>query len=296
MTAPLLLAAWLALAPPQGAAPDSLPPPHVAAGVVPRTVTVGERFRSHLRVTVPPGARVRLGLFAANDSLQVVDTVFVRAGNGTVAAVYPLVAWVAGDTLSESVPLTITLANGDSAVFRVPLRLPEVRSVLPADTADLQPRPAKGLLLLPAPGQDRLWWLLAVPLVLAAVLVAWRLLRRSASRPRRDPRAEALARLDALRGTTAPEPLYTAVTRVLREYLARVDARWGQDLTTHELLLRVAGNDVDRAGLASLLRRADPVKFGALIPTPEEMGRFAADARAWIVANPRDGDAAREAA
>ena len=296
MSALVLVAAWLALVPPQGPAADSIVPPQVAAGIVPSTVTVGERFRSHLRVSVPPGARVRLGLFEPNDSLQLVDTVFVRGGSGTVSAVYPMVAWAVGDSLARSVPLTVTLADGDSAVFRVPLRLPRVRSVLPADTTDLQPRPAKGLLLRPAPREPPPWWLLAIPLALAAALLAWRLTRRSASKPRLDPRAEALARLAALRETSAPEPFYTAVTRVLREYLARVDARWGQELTTHELLLRVAGNDVDRAGLASLLRRADPVKFGALVPTAEEMHRFAADARAWIAANPPAGGAAREAA
>ena len=300
MTAALLLAAWVAMAPPQAASqtavPDSLGPPTVSAGVVPESVTVGDRFRAHLRVRLPAGARVRLGLFAANDSLQVVDTVFVRAaGDSAVTAVYPLVAWVAGEPLSANVPLTITLPGGDSAVFRVPLRLPAVRSVLPADTTDLQPRPAKGLLLTPSAASPR-WWLLAVPLALAVAALGWWLLRRPRAAPRLDPRAEALARMDRLRETGGAEPYYTAVTRVLREYLARVDGRWGEDLTTDELLGRVGGAALDRAGLASVLRRADPVKFGAVVPAPAETRRFAEDVRTWIIANPRPAGAEREAA
>ena len=292
-----LLLATLALPPQQGSGPDSLTPPRVSAGVTPETVTVGEPFRSYLRVRLPDSARVRLDLFEANDSLQVVDTVFVRReGDSVAVAVYPLVAWVAGDTLAQSVPLTVSLPDGRSRVYRVPLRLPIMRSVLPADTAGLRPRPAKGLLLAPSP-RSQWWWVLLVPAVLAAALIAWRVARRTGRVARLDPRAEALARLARLGDAGAPEPYFTAATRVLREYLARVDARWGEDLTSDELLGRVSDpGSLDCAGLAALLARADPVKFGGLVPDPADTRRFAEEVRAWILANPAAGAAWKEAA
>ena len=304
MTAAAAFAALtLALAPPQGAATDTLAPPRVSTGVTPAAVTVGDRFRSYLRVRLPAGSRISLEAFAPNDSLQIVDTVFVRRAGApaesTVVAVYPLVAWIAGDTLRQSVTLTVTREDGGSRAYRVPLRLPEVRSVLPADSADLRPRPAKGLLLAPAAPSPWWWVLLLVPAALVGALLAWRLRRGTPAAPRLDPRAEALARLARL-GEPAPgaaEPLYTAATRVLRQYLARVDGRWGEELTTEEILARVADSGaVDQAALAALLRRADPVKFGAADATTVETRAFAAEVRAWIVGNPREAQRRREAA
>jgi hypothetical protein len=299
----VVVGAWLGLAPQQGSPADSVARLTVSTGVAPETVTVGDRFRSYVRLKLPAGARAELGGFPASDSLQLTDSVFPiardSAGAGEAAGAYPLVAWIAGEPLRQSVPVTVILAGGERRVYRVALRLPVVRSVLPAGEEELQPRPAKGLLSAPR-REWPWWWLLLIPALAALALLVRRLLARRGAAPYVDPRAEALARLDGLRGgATAPDPFYTAVTRVLREYLARVDARFGEDLTTTELLGRAAERDVpviDRAGLAALLHRADPVKFGAAVPPLQEMEAFWGDARAWVEANPAPVEARREAA
>ena len=296
------LAALVALSllpPPQVPRADTARTLTVSTGVAPETVTVGDRFRSYVRVRPPPGARVELGTVAPDDSLQLADSV-QRIGTGSAAA-YPLVAWIAGEPLRRSVSVTVTLQSGERRAYQVPLRLPVVRSVLPADAEELRPQPAKGLLLTTARARRR-WWLLLLPAAIGAGLLTRWLLGRKAPAAPGNPRAEALAALDRL-GDEASEPaaerFYTAVTRVLREYLARVDGRLGEDLTTAELLERLrepGALDVDHAGLAALLHHADPVKFGSVSPAASEVRRFRSDARAWISENPSASSAQREAA
>ncbi|MBW3628914.1 MAG: DUF4381 family protein [Gemmatimonadetes bacterium] len=296
------LVAGLGVLPAQAQAPpaDTSRTLTVSTGVAPETVTVGDRFRSYVRVRVPPRARVELGTFAPNDSLQLADSVqSVAAGS---AAVYPLVAWVAGEPLRQIVRVTVTLESGERRGYQVPLRLPVVRSVLPADAAELRPRPPKGLLIATTGDRNGWWLLLLLPAAVAAALLVRRLLQRKRPSSPGDPRAAALATLDRL-GRTADEleaePFYTAVTRVLRDYLARVDGRLGEDLTTAELLERLGqpgALGVDRATLAALLQHADPVKFGSVDPPAAEVRRFWSDARAWISVNPSGPANQREAA
>jgi hypothetical protein len=304
MTVLPLALALLAQLPPQGAPADTASHPlPVVLGVVPDTVTVGDRFRAYLRVTLPPGARVEFSPLPPGDSLQLVDSVRVLDARGGAAAAYPLTAWFTGDSLAALAPLVVVLPGGERHSYRVPLRLPVVRSVLP-DTGAVPPKPAKGFLFLPGQRPGRPWWpAAALVALLVAALLAWRLLRRApGAEERLDPRTEALVRLEAIAATrerSTPDRLYAAVTRVLRDYLLRVDPRLGEDLTTSELLARVGHGDdaaLDAPRLAALLHQADPVKFGGAIPGPGVAERFLDDARAWVEANPAAPAPRREAA
>lgn len=291
------------------AARQAAPPLRVSSAVAPETVTVGDRFRSVLQVVVPEGASVEFSPAAVGDTLQPADSLRVipgRAGEPPIAA-YSLVAWVAGTPLEARVPVRVALADGSAATYLVPLRLPVVRSVLPADTAGLEPRPAHGV--LPLPDEPRPWWpwaALAALLLALAAAGSWFHRRRASARPGAElpPRERALAALERIAaGGAAPgAALYPPVTRVLRGYLAEAGARWGADLTTRELLERLREDGVaeeHREPLAALLRHADRVKFARHSPAAGEVERFLVGAREWIRAYPPvepAGARAREAA
>ncbi len=291
MSATVILALALALQLPatRRPSPPSLRP---ATGAMPDTVTVGDRFRSAIRLDLPRGARVAFPALPTTDTLQQVDSVTVRTDSaGAVTAVYPLVAWVAGITPGAVVRAEVLLPDGQRAAYRIALRLPFVRSVLPADTAGLRPKPPKGLVPIPL---VREWWrllLLAVALLAALGVIFWlyRRLRRGRT-TLLDPRAEALARLDEIGaradavGGDARE-FYTAVVRVLRVYLASLDSRWGEHLTSRELLAALARSGVApdrRERLERMLEEADPARFGPARTGAERARPFLAEARAVV--------------
>lgn len=291
-----LLAAALQLPaapPPAPAQAVAGPPLRLATGRVPDTVTVGDRFRAVLRLQLPPGARATFPALPTTDTLQQVDTVRVLADStGSATAMYSLVAWVAGITPATSVTVEVALADGSRPVYRVPLRLPFVRSVLPADTVGLKPKPPRGLVPIPL---VREWWrLLLLGLALLAALCGVYWLWRRARRGRvvlLDPRAAALARLDELRvgapGTLAGlAPFYAEVVRVLRVYLAALDpGAWGESLTSTELVgaLVRSGLPADRVReVERLLAEADPVKFAGAEAEAQRALRFWDGARSFV--------------
>ena len=279
------------------------PPLRVSSAVAPETVTVGDRFRTVLQVVPPEGATVEFSPLPVGDTLQPSDSLWVipgRPGEPPIAA-YSLVAWVAGAPLGARAQVRVSLADGTAATYLVPLRLPVVRSVLPPDTAGVEPRPPRGE--LPLPRAPRPWWpwALAAAALLAVAALAWRLLRRRAQGPapaELSARERALRELHRVAGAGAPpEALYPAATAVLRGYLAEVDPRWGTDLTSRELLERLRGDGVaeaPRESLRALLQHADRVKFARYAPAPAEVVGFLAAARAWIRAFPPAPAAAPE--
>lgn len=307
-----LVAAGLLLlaAGPLRAQEAAAPPLRVSSAVAPETVTVGDRFRSVLQVVAPPGARVDFSPLAIGDSLQPADSLRVIPGRGgePPIASYSLVAWVAGAPLSARVPVRVVLADGSAATYLVPLRLPVVASMLPADTAGLEPRPARGE--IPVGGGARpLWpWIAAAAVALALLAAGARLLlaRRGTGRSEEpiSPRERALAALERAAAAAGPpeEAVYPPASRALRAYLAELDARWGVDLTTRELLERLRTGGVPeepREVLRVLLQHADRVKFARYAPRREEVEGFLSAARRWVAAFPPErpaGSAAREAA
>lgn len=167
--------------------------------VTPDTVTLAQPFTVDVSVRVPAGARVLWP--TPSDSLapialrarpeQVGD-----AGNGTFTVRYRAAAWDTG-TVTVSWPPALIVRGSDTMRVELPPIRVAVRSVLPADTAQHQPKPLKGVIADPLP-----WW----PWVLGLVVLllgwwGWRRVRAARRRNRRhapvSPYAEFREALDA---------------------------------------------------------------------------------------------------
>jgi hypothetical protein len=292
----VLLASWTPCADGSALLAAQAPSVQVSSGVEPAEVTVGDPFRSVIRVEAPADIVVefpeQLGVTEAYQSLGPVTILPGDAGDPYVA-VYPMTAWQAGTVAAPIVPVYLRSPDGTEHVLRVTLPMPNVRSVMPADTAGIVPRGARGVL-----GAERrfsVWWLLAIALLLLlAGGAAWWWRKRSGVPPAAiataSPRERALAELDEVRTLGLIEsgewkPFYSRLTGTLRRYLAALSPRWGEDLTTEELARSLPGDGVPfeaQARLESVLRQADSVKFARARPTPEEAERDWAEVRALV--------------
>ncbi len=293
----------------------ALPAPaagQVSTAVVPETITVGDVFHAAVRVELPPGAEplfpdtlaVPVGDVEAAGRVRVqMDS---SAAGRALTAIYPLTAWRAGREL-QLPDLALTVRNADGTTTRVTASFPAftLRSVLPADTAGIEPKPAKDVW-----GASRIWWplLLAAAVLLLLLALAWYLWRRR--RPRAVeaapvvgllPREAALERLARARAAGYVErgelkPFYTELSAALRTYLEAIEPALGADLTTGELALqaRRRGAPGPLLELLRLLGRADLVKFARARPPAAEAFADIDAARRWIERH--DADALRPAA
>lgn len=269
-----------------GAAPG--PALRIATEAAPDTVTVGDPFTSIVRVMAPAGAVVVFHGVKPGDSLQAVDTVRVlgAAADSGATAAYRLVAWVAAPVRAAA-GVRITYPDGSEHLYSLPLAVPRIRSVLPAGEG-VPPRPGRGVAPLP---RGRSLWLLALAAAVLAALLALRLaVRRGSPGVAQDPdprvvALEALARARAGAGE-GPRILHELAARILRRYLAAVNAAWGEEWTSTELLDRVEAEGAlppAAAGeLGGILARADRVKFAGARPTGEATGDFLARVTRWI--------------
>jgi hypothetical protein len=300
----LALAGVLALAPValapaviagQVGAPDAAP--RVSTRVEPDTVTVGDRFRTAVFLRLPAGASAELRV-PPDPAGRVEVTVgpVLHPPDARAAqhrGVVEMVAWTPGPAGTLAAELRVTFGDGTSRDFAVPLELPHVRSVLPADTAGVRPRPPRGVLPLdrarPFP-----WWIAVLAAALVAAAGAYWLRRRRPARTapevRPDARARALAALDRARDSGAVEAgrldlFYEMMSGALRSFVAETHPAWGAHLTTPELLERM-----DRAGagrgevavLAELLGVADLAKFARHPPGAQRARADWARARRWV--------------
>ncbi|HEX6938301.1 MAG TPA: hypothetical protein VF158_02735 [Longimicrobiales bacterium] len=297
--APRAAGAAAAAQAPAATRPTGVPvTPDVAVAVAPDTVRVGDIFRAAVRVDLPPGYRAEFP-----DSLVLGDAVeqagrrggrdeTLPDGTRRITVVYPLSAWRPGAVALPAVPVRLTGPDGERTVEA---RLPglTVRSILPADTTGLHPRGPKDVL-----GASRTRWPLLVALLVGAVAVGGMLYWRRRGRdlplpvaPPIPPRERALSALDRARASGLLEagrfkPFYSLVTAAVRLYLEALNADWGTELTTTELIER-AGRGMrpeDVAALERLLGSADLVKFARRRPTPEEALSDWEAARAWVLA------------
>jgi hypothetical protein len=265
------------------------------------TIRVGDVVPVAVRVVAEPGQRVAfpdtlpLGDDSAENAARVrvqVDT--LDDGRIEATGVYAVTPWRVGEVTLPA--LEVPVVSGSERVRTVTASLPalEVASVLPADTAGLEPKPAKGVI-----GRNWAWWpiilaLLAL-LALIAAIIWWLRRRRGAVDiplvPAVSPRERALARLQEARDAGLVEggrwkELYTRIAEAVREYVAALESAWGEDLTSTELAARVrreAGVQ-EAAGLAELLRAADQVKFARRVPDGETALAEWDAARRWVLA------------
>jgi hypothetical protein len=265
--------------------------------VLPEAITVGDVFHAAIRLELPRGAQV-----LAPDSLQLPEhlehvgrrsvRVDTAGGMSRVTVMYPLSAWRPG---SHALPPVNVGYVTDGTTTQVSVSFPSfvVRSVLPADTAGIEPRPARDVL-----GANRLWWPILLALLLGALAAAalawwWRRRRRREPDapvvlvPAVPPRAAALARLDELERSDLLARgefrlFYLQLTEILRRYAAAIEPAWGVDLTTSELAARVRGRDAEALELLRILGGADLVKFARADASAEGARRDLAVGRAWV--------------
>ncbi|HET7230015.1 MAG TPA: hypothetical protein VFJ16_08445 [Longimicrobium sp.] len=276
------------------------PPPGFAyqARAQPDTVTVGDRFASGMAVSVPAGTAVALEFERDTaDRWRVLGDPRVTPRDSartrwTVAA--NMVAWQPG--LPDSLPAVLRLTGRDGRVTKVPVTLafPTVRAVLPADSAQWRVRPPHDVW---GPSVDKarvaMLGVLALLGILLLALLAWlvvRVIRRR--RARVSPataRARALALLDRARTSGFIEAgnwkaFYTLVAEALRGFVASVEPRLSEDLTSSEVIEGIRGRvpDDDAETLEHLLRVSDLAKFARHGRAPDDARRDLELARTWI--------------
>lgn len=297
----LLGAGVATLAPAQS--PDRGPAARPAGGVslgvavVPETVTVGDPFRVVVRVRAPRGASLTFP--PAPDSgtgVEPLDPVAIETSADTSVveqtATYRLAAWDVGARPIRFADLLLREPGWDDErrVAMTRATTVFVASVLPADSTERTPRPARALFDF---GPPWWWWaLVAVAAVALGVLLwwLWRRRRREAALPSRTPLEEAeaeFARIEALELVASGERgLHVALmVDVLRDYLARVLPGASPALTTSELLLAVRGAPrLPHARMARVLHDADLVKFAAAPIDSAHALALGGDARELAVA------------
>jgi hypothetical protein len=271
----------------------------VELGVEPQEVTVGQPFHAALHVRAPAGVRVEYTEYAGGDSLQALAPLLrVAAPDGDTAAVYPLVAWVAGVPLHASVAVRLIEEGGTVRVQNLALRLPEVRSVLAGAAEPVEPRPPKGVVVPEGAvsGLPWWWWLVLLAALLVAALGYYFLARRPAEQGEEpvEPRSWALEQLEATEALAAAgriEELHQRVGWIVRTYVHRTHPRLGPDLTSTEVVAGATrfglGSDAVE-GLGSILSSADRVKFARYPATRSDAESLIAAAREWVTAFPRE--------
>lgn len=267
------------------------------AAIVPDSITVGAMAHAAVRVEVPAGVRVEfpdsLLLPPDGEGAGLPDVRSDSTATGTaLTAAYPITAWRPGTLRIE--PVAVRLIT-ESGVDTLMVGFPEVTvvSVLPADTAGIEPKPVRDVL-----GAERVWWPLLVALLVALALAALALLywRRRRARsgaledfipPGTPPREAALALLDRVRTLRLIENgeirrAYILMAAALRHYLAALDPAWGPDLTTTELAVLLRRRQVRAEPALEVLARSDLVKFARARVAEGRAHEDLAAARAWV--------------
>jgi hypothetical protein len=292
-----LAAAGLAVAWLVGAA--TVQAQQVRTGLVPDTATVGDVVRVVVQVGgLMAGARVELpDTLAVSGTLENAARLRTRedSANGAarVTAIYSVTPWWPGAVALPELTGRVVDPGGGSRPLSVSLPALPVRSVLPADTAGVKPKPPRGVL-----GPSRLWWppvlvIVGILMVLTGFYWWWRR-RRTGPAPAVEiqltPRQRALAALDRAYGLGLMDRgeakvFYSLVTEAVRTYLAELDGRWGEDLTTHEVLAHMGRSawSADVRELGELLEAADLVKFARRRPAASEAEAEWARIRTWVV-------------
>ncbi len=253
------------------------------------TVRVGDPFTVSIRVRAPAGAQIEFPAGPDSTSaVQLIDPRTVRtvsdSGAIDLTATYRLAAWDVGRQPIELGDVIVTGAGPDR---RVPVDQQSifVRSVLPADSTQQVPKPARPIFDQSIPR----WWLWALIAAAAVLLLAalwwwWRRRRSNAPKPVENPLAVAereFSRIEALRLVEAGEPgrHVALMVDVLRDYLAARFPVATLSLTTGELTRALHREPyVPLEKLSHTLDEVDLIKFARRPVTRDraiEIGREA---------------------
>lgn len=273
--------------------------------VRPDTVTVGDPFEVLVRVRAPRGATIVFPEPPEAEPTSVIEPLDPRAVTQTAdssfveqTARYRLVAWDVGGLPIQLEDVVVQIGGRDQRVSLAGTSV-FVRSVLPADSAERVPKPARDLF---APVRPLwLYWLMAATALLLLGLFAWWYWRRRRRRALEgdDPLAAAereFDRVEAMRLVEAGERgrHVALMVDVLRDYLAARYPAAARSLTSWELLSVAARSlpHVPAARLETLLGEADLVKFARRPVTMDRARELGREARMIV----RDIDRAERAA
>ncbi len=224
---------------------------------------------------------------------------------GVAYAAYRVTAWRPGEHALPPIPVRVDGPEGSRSVRLEPPPL-RIASVLPADTAGLEPRPPKDVV---GPNRTILPTLLLLAVLIAAsIAIARWLLRRRGARAVPEAAAipagtRALRELDRIYAAGLVQKgdvkLFNVLTtRALRDYLNSVEPAWGAGLTTAEIDAHVDPGlrPLEKRDLLTVLFRADRVKFARYRPAESEPEELWSAARAWVVAHEEERERRREEA
>jgi len=267
----------------------------IARGVAvsPDTVTVGDPFRVVVRIRAPRGSTLEFP--QAPDSgtgVEALDPVAVVPSTDTSVteqtATYRLAAWDIGKRairfadviVRDSLGERRVAVGGNVSVF--------VATVLPADSSQRVPKPARALYEF---GPPWWWWAIVALVALGVLLLVWRLWRRRraavpmvVSTPYEVAEA-AFARVEAMALLASGErSLHVALMAdVMRSYLERVLPAAKPSLTSSEVLLALRGDArLPMSRLARLLQDVDLVKFAAYAVDASRADVIGREARALV--------------
>lgn len=257
------------------------------------TVRIGDPFTLSVRVRAPVGAQIEFPAGPDSTSaVQLIDPRTVRTtidtGAVDLTATYRLAAWdigpqpiVLGDVVVTGAGPDRRISLGRQSVF--------VRSILPADSSQRVPKPARPIIDQGIPR----WWLwaaiaVAVVLLLLALWWWWRRRRRDVVPPVENPLTVAereFARVEALRLLEAGERgrHVALMVDVLRDYLAARFSTAPLSLTTSELTRALHREPaVPLEKLARLLDEADLIKFARRAASRDRATELGREARAIV--------------
>jgi hypothetical protein len=260
--------------------------------VRPDTVEVGDPFVLVVSVVVPNSARVEWP--SINDTAAVVAMrapVRVQTTPDGISrretAEYELAAWDVG---ALAIGLPDPVVRNGATVVKVPLADARVfvRSVLPGDTAQHVPKPAKALFPRVVPWWKR-WWPAAA--VIAALLLLWWFMKRRSKTviAQRAAPVDVFARaihdfdrLDRLALSDAGERgrAVALAVEILRVYLVSRIPAGALSLTSGELLAATTDDErVPHDRLSRLLLEADAIKLARRLVQGARAKELTAEAR-----------------
>ena len=287
-----LLALLLQVAQPAASQPI---PVQLGVSVTADTVTVGQRFTLILRVRAPKGATVDFPQSvdsAASGSITGMEMIgkpavqAVQDSGGTMmSAAYRLAMWDIGSQ-RIALPDIAVKHNGVTGYVTLSDRAIFVKSVLPADSTQRVPKPARPA--IESVPFNWLPWIIALA-ALAAAIGLWRLWiwyrrRREAALDPYQAAQREFERVEAMNLIAAGESERHAalMTDVMREYLARRVPEIERSHTSSEMI--AAGNRIHTvaSGLGELLWRTDLIKFARAGAGADEAEQLGKNARAIV--------------